>query len=106
MSDTPDVVALMRVEVIKMLPFGPEVTTEVLQQLATVPYRGDAEAYIAEAGHVIKIATAKAVQPLIDRLEAESAANRAKADLLDAQYKQWLREFKAFERMQTSETIQ
>jgi hypothetical protein len=106
MSDIPDIVAMMRVEVIKVLPFGPDVTEAVLQHLATVPYRGDDAAYLVEAGHAIKLAAKRAVQPLIDQLEAEAAVAKARADTLEAQMKVAHREFEEFRRMATPSTIQ
>ena len=106
MSDTDDVVALMRMEVIKMLPFGPEVTEEVLMHLATVVYRGDDKAYLVEAGHVIKIATKRAVQPLIDKAQAALDAERARVEALQADWTQWQRDFEAFRQLATPTTIQ
>ncbi len=106
MNEMHDVVAMMRVAVIKELPFGPEVTEEVLMHLATVPYRGDDKAYLVEAGHVIKIATKRAVQPLIDKLQAEADASRAECDRLQAQWEQWQRDFEEFRAMATPKLIQ
>jgi hypothetical protein len=106
MSEQPEVVMLMRAAVIEALTFGPEVTESVLQHLATVQYRGDDHAYIEEASEAIASATRKAVQPLIDRLKAETAANIARADLLEAQMKRFQQDFEAFRRMATPKTIQ
>jgi hypothetical protein len=106
MSDSLDVVARMRVEVIKQLTFGPEVTEAVLQHLATVPYRGDDAAYIVEASHAIAIAAKRAVQPLIDQLETKVALARAQVEVAEAQMKAAQLAFEKFRSMETPSTIQ
>src|SRR5437879_2904750 len=97
----------MRVELIKQLQcFGPEVTEQVLTAVAAISYRDDARAYILEAVHVSTVATKRAIQPLIEKLEAESAANVARTKELEAEFEKFQREFEEFRHMRTPETIQ
>src|SRR5205085_1514980 len=103
----PDVVAQMRVELIKQLQcFGSGVTEQVLTAVAAVAYRGDVDAYVLEAVHVSTVATKRAIQPLIEKLEAECAANVERNKELEAQLEQFQREFEQFRHMRTPETIQ
>jgi hypothetical protein len=71
-----------------------------------VPYRGDREVYIQEAGQVVTAALMSALQPRLDALEAERAASQARIDALNAEREKFTREFEAFKRMKTPGTIQ
>ena len=102
-----DIHERVRAEVIKQLKFaGPEVTEDVLLHLATVPGCDDDKTYVLAAVDVIRAAAERALRPTIDRLTAEAALAKARADELEAQFKRSMREFEEFRRMKTHQTIQ
>jgi len=106
-SDTPDIVARLRDEIIRQLQWvSPEVIEAVLLEVATVSYRGDVDEYLSDAMPVYTATLTTAMQPTLDAMRAKIASHRAKADLLEEQFAKWQREFEGFRQMKTSKTIQ
>lgn len=106
----PDIVVKVRAAVIKHLESavdfaGPTVLEDVLAHVATVPYRGDNDAYLAEAVEALKVATETAIRPHIDASEARRAALQAQADEMAARTERFLREFEEFRRLTVSDVV-
>lgn len=106
MTETVDVVALLRAKLIELLQWaGPEAMDAVLRRVATVPYRGDVHRYLAEAMPVATATLMTAVQPRLDALNVDAAAYRAQADEMEARHAKFMREFEKFRHMVTSKII-
>jgi hypothetical protein len=78
--DTHELVSRIRVAVIEKLHWaGPWVTEDVLLAVATVPYRGDRNAYLNQVIPIITSTYEKAIHPRLD--SSAEATERFRRDI-------------------------
>ena len=104
MSEAIDIVTRYRDELrASFLPYGADLADAVDAAVALVPFE-TIDQYFRDVTPVAQAASLAAYAPTFRAMEAENAALIAKADQIEAQHVENMRQFEEFRRLKTSRT--